>query len=66
MLAKKLLGFRYLMDVISTDSSQVMGSHGRIFDEDDEGPVFLCSDRSVARDRVAATDVKSMCLEMLR
>ena len=66
VLAKKLLGFRYLMDVIPTDSSQVMGSHGRIFDEDDEGPVFLCSDRSLARDRVAATDVKSMCLKMLR
>ena len=64
-LAKKLLGFRYLMDVIPTDPRQVMGSHGRIYDDDDAGPVFLCSDRSLARDRVAATDVKPICLELL-
>ena len=64
-LAKKILGFRYLMDVIGTDPSLVMGSHGRPYDDDDAGPVFLCSDKSVARDRVAATDVKAMCLEIL-
>ena len=64
-LAKKILGFRYLMDVIGTDPSLVMGSHGRIYDDDDAGPVFVCSDKSVARDRVAATDVKAMCLELL-
>lgn len=64
-LAKKMLGFRYLMDVIPTDSSQVMGSHGRIYDDDDAGPVLLCSDRSRARDRVAATDVKGLCLDLL-
>ena len=66
VLAKKLLGFRYLMDVIPTDPSQVMGSHGRLYDDPDAGPVFVCSDRSLARDRVAATDVQSMCLRMLR
>jgi hypothetical protein len=65
VLAKKLLGFRYLMDVIPTDPSQVMGSHGRIYDDDDAGPVFLCSDRSLQRDRVAATDVKDLCLSLL-
>lgn len=65
-LAKKMLGFRYLMDVISTDPSQVRGSHGRLYNDDDAGPVFLCSDKSVARDRVAATDVKGMCLDVLK
>jgi predicted AlkP superfamily pyrophosphatase or phosphodiesterase len=65
VLAKKLLGFRYLMDVIPTDPSQVMGSHGRIYDDDDAGPVFLCSDRLLQRDRVAATDVKDLCLSLL-
>ena len=64
-LAKKILGFRYLMDVIGTDPSLVKGSHGRLYDEDDAGPVFLCSDKSVARDRVAATDVKAMCMDIL-
>jgi predicted AlkP superfamily pyrophosphatase or phosphodiesterase len=64
-LAKKLLGFRYLMDVIPTDSSMVRGSHGRLYDDDAAGPVFLCSDRALARDRVAATDVKELCLRLL-
>lgn len=64
-LAKKLLGFRYLMDVIPTDPSLVRGTHGRIYADDDQGPVFLCSDRRLARDRVAAVDVKELCLRLL-
>jgi predicted AlkP superfamily pyrophosphatase or phosphodiesterase len=64
-LARKKLGFRYLMDVIPTDPSMVRGTHGRLYDDDAVGPVFLCSDRSLARDRVAATDVKGMCLQVL-
>jgi predicted AlkP superfamily pyrophosphatase or phosphodiesterase len=64
-LAKKLLGFRYLMDVIPTDPSLVRGTHGRIYRDDAAGPVFLCSDRTLARDRVAATGVKDLCLQLL-
>lgn len=64
-LAKKLLGFRYLMDVIPTDPSMVRGTHGRLYGDDAAGPVFLCSDRKLARDRVAATDVKQLCLRVL-
>lgn len=65
-LAKKLLGFRYLMDVIPTDGSAlVRGTHGRLYGDAAAGPVFLCSDRSLARDRVAATDVKELCLRLL-
>jgi predicted AlkP superfamily pyrophosphatase or phosphodiesterase len=64
-LAKKLLGFRYLMDVIPTDPSMVRGTHGRLYGDDAAGPVFLCSDRRLARDRVAATDVKELCLRLL-
>jgi len=64
-LAKKLLGFRYLMDVIPTDPSMVRGSHGRLYGDDAAGPVLLCSDRTLARDRIAATDVKELCLRLL-
>ncbi|MFN9948485.1 MAG: alkaline phosphatase family protein, partial [Planctomycetota bacterium] len=64
-LAKKLLGFRYLMDVIGTDPSIVGGTHGRLYGDAAAGPVFLCSDRRLARDRVAATDVKDLCLRLL-
>jgi len=64
-LAKKALGFRYLMEVIPTDPSQVMGSHGRLYDDDDAGPVLLCSERQLARDRIAAKDFKDMSLRLL-
>jgi predicted AlkP superfamily pyrophosphatase or phosphodiesterase len=64
-LAKKLLGFRYLMDVIGTDPSLVGGSHGRLFEEDDAGPVFLCSSRSDTADAVEAVDVHRRILDIL-
>jgi predicted AlkP superfamily pyrophosphatase or phosphodiesterase len=65
-LAKKLLGFRYLMDVIGTDPSLVGGSHGRLFEDPDAGPVFLCSRRDTAADAVAAVDVARRILELVR
>src|SRR5688500_16572614 len=37
-LAQKMLGFRYLMDVIPLDASLVRGSHGRLTDRAEEGP----------------------------
>jgi hypothetical protein len=53
------------MDVIGTDPSIVRGTHGRLYDDPMAGPVFLCSDRRLARDAVAATDVKALCLRLL-
>ncbi|MFZ4855157.1 MAG: alkaline phosphatase family protein [Desulfuromonadaceae bacterium] len=43
-LAKKLLGFRYLMDVIPLDASLVKGSHGRVTDDAATGPLFMTSE----------------------
>lgn len=42
-LAQKLLGFRYLMDVIPLAPELVLGTHGRLPDTPAEGPVFLSS-----------------------
>jgi len=42
-LAQKKLGMRYLMDVIPLDAKLVRGSHGRLPDDPQDGPVFLCS-----------------------
>ncbi len=42
-LAQKKLGLRYLMDVIPLDAGLVRGSHGRLPDHPDGGPVFLAS-----------------------
>ncbi|MCA8951234.1 MAG: alkaline phosphatase family protein [Planctomycetes bacterium] len=64
-LARKVLGFRYLMNVIPTDPSQVKGSHGRLYDDPELGPVLLCSARDHARDRIAATEVRDLCLRLL-
>ena len=62
-LARKFLGFRYLMKVIGTDSRIVRGSHGRLPASDADGPVFLCTDTSVKRDRLAMTDVRDTLLD---
>lgn len=66
-LARKLLGFRYYMDVIGLDASIVRGSHGRLPDpgrESSDGPVFISSNRSIERDAIAMTDVKEMLLRL--
>ena len=62
-LAKKALGFRTLMDVIGLDPTLVKGSHGRITDEDDAGPLIITSDAALMPDgEVHATDVKELVL----
>jgi predicted AlkP superfamily pyrophosphatase or phosphodiesterase len=42
-LLQKKLGMRYLMDVIPLDARLVRGSHGRLPDDAQDGPVFLCT-----------------------
>jgi len=66
-LAKKLLGFRYYMDVIGLDASIIRGSHGRLPTkgrEESDGPVFISSSCAIERDEIAMTDVKSMMLQL--
>ncbi len=62
-LARKKAGLRYTLDVVPLDPSPVAGTHGRLPADDRTGPVLLCSDPALARDRVAATDVKGLLLE---
>ena len=64
-LLRKALGFRYLMDVIALDASLVKGSHGRLPDQEDEGPVLICSSRSIARDRARAQDIRELLLDLI-
>ena len=42
-LVKKKLGFRYLMDVVPLDAKLVKGSHGRMPDRTDDGPIWISS-----------------------
>ena len=63
-LARKKLGLRYTMNVVSCDPSRVRGSHGRLPLSTSDAPVFLCDDKAFARDSVAATDVKALLLAL--
>jgi len=64
-LARKLLGFRYYMDVIGTDASIVRGSHGRLptpGKEAAESPVLICSKKTLEFDELPMTGVKDLLL----
>jgi hypothetical protein len=62
-LLKKAAGFRYLMDVIPLDASLVRGSHGRLPETREAGPVLISSEPGLAPgDVVLATDVKPLVL----
>jgi predicted AlkP superfamily pyrophosphatase or phosphodiesterase len=63
-LARKKLGLRYAMSVVPLDPSRVRGSHGRPGGEAADGPVLLCTDRSVARERIGAAQVKDLLLAL--
>ncbi|ALG11060.1 alkaline phosphatase family protein [Kibdelosporangium phytohabitans] len=62
-LLKKKTGLRYAMNVVPLDGALVRGSHGRLPDSPQDGPVLLCSDsRDPGRDRLSAVDVHSLLL----
>ncbi len=66
-LARKLLGFRYYMDLIGLDATPIRGSHGLLPEpgrEATDGPVFVCSDRQFSRERMAMTDVRDVLLDL--
>ena len=65
-LAKRKLGMRMLMDVISLKDTQlVKGSHGRLTDDPDHGPLVITSEPDLrdGDDPVAATDFKQLVLD---
>lgn len=62
VLGKKL-GFRNLLDVIGLDASIVRGSHGRVTDDPNDGPVLLSNaPELIAEGPVAATSVRDLLL----
>ena len=64
-LLQKSLGFRYLMDVISLRADLVRGTHGRLTDNPRLGPLLIGSDRRLAADAYAMTDLKQLILRAL-
>ena len=65
-LLKKALGFRMLMDVIPLDATLVKGSHGRITDRPQDGPLVISSEAGLLPEgAVEATAVKRLVLDHL-
>jgi predicted AlkP superfamily pyrophosphatase or phosphodiesterase len=65
LLARKL-GFRNLLDVIPLDATLVKGSHGRLTDRPEDGPLFMTSvPELLPEGAVLATDVKGLLLRHL-
>jgi predicted AlkP superfamily pyrophosphatase or phosphodiesterase len=65
-LAKQRLGFRTLMDVIPLTADLVKGSHGRLTDQPDQGPLFMSSEALLLPSgAVHACAVKSLILDHL-
>jgi predicted AlkP superfamily pyrophosphatase or phosphodiesterase len=66
-LAKKFLGFRYLMEVIPLDPALVKGSHGRITNSSDEGPLFITRQNNLLhQSEISAIDVCSLILDHMK
>ena len=62
-LLQKVLGFRYLMDVIPLDATLVRGSHGRITDRPEQGPLVISTEpKLLPEGPVEATAVKALIL----
>ncbi|MFB8764329.1 alkaline phosphatase family protein [Nocardiopsis alba] len=64
-LVRKKVGLRYAMNVVPLDPGCVRGTHGRPHTAPEDGPVLLCTDPSLARDRFAATEVRDLMLDLV-
>lgn len=63
-LVRKKVGLRYSMKVVPLDARWVKGSHGRLPDDPDDGPVLITSTPGFLRETVAATDVRDLVLQL--
>ena len=64
-LAKRKMGFRNLLDVISLKDTQIVkGSHGRLTDDPNDGPILISSRADLLGEGpVHATDFKQLVLD---
>lgn len=63
-LLKKTLGFRYLMELTPLDASLVKGSHGRVTERDEEGPILMTTEpKFLSSSPVRAVDVFGLIMD---
>lgn len=65
-LARKLLGFRYLMDVISLDATLVKGSHGGVNIGREYYPVLVTDQPPAEQPEIDATEVYNIIWQHLK
>ena len=65
-LLQKKLGLRTLLDVIPLNGDQVRGTHGRLLDDPQQGPLLIASKPIEAAQSYHLTDVKRLILKMLQ
>jgi predicted AlkP superfamily pyrophosphatase or phosphodiesterase len=66
LVRSKILNLRTLLDVIPLDATLVKGSHGRVTDRPEAGPVFMSDSPELVEGKdVEATDVKRLVLQHL-
>ncbi|GAQ50838.1 alkaline phosphatase family protein [Streptomyces acidiscabies] len=63
-LARMKLGMRAGFNVVPLDPSCVGGSHGRLPDRPEDGPVVLCSDARFEQPSFHATEIKNLLLRV--
>ncbi|MCD4523360.1 nucleotide pyrophosphatase/phosphodiesterase family protein [Nocardioides sp. cx-173] len=63
-LARKAAGLRYAMKVVPLDPAPVRGTHGRLPSRDQDAPMVLCDRPGVLPDRLAATAVRDLLIEL--
>ena len=61
-VARKKLGFRYLMKVIPLDATLVRGSHGRPTASLEDGPVLVSSEKDGVHGPIEAASVRDLIL----
>ncbi len=62
-LARRALGFRTLLDVIPLDTSLIRGSHGRLTDRPECGPLMISSAGELVPPSIRAADIKQLVLD---
>jgi len=65
-LLQKKLGFRTLLDVIPLNGNQVKGTHGRLFENQQQGPLVILPDARLESTDFQMTDIKELILKLLQ
>lgn len=66
-LGLRALGFNVgpIMNFVPFDAKLIKGSHGRLTEKDDEGPLFATTAKLALPERLPMTGVKAKLLELL-